>query len=96
MTRARNRAVADCSRTSLRSSKRYYQAFENANLPRIREGLGVARNSDELSNEVTSFATQHDSDVAQTIEEILRAPTQRSFKLGGTPGLTPFRYLPVC
>ncbi|GAA5844076.1 hypothetical protein JCM9279_003724 [Rhodotorula babjevae] len=64
------------------SSKRYYQAFENANLPRIREGLGVASAGDEHPGEVTSFATQHDSDVAQTIEEILRASTQRSFKLG--------------
>ncbi|GAA5894437.1 hypothetical protein JCM8208_006239 [Rhodotorula glutinis] len=64
------------------SSKRYYQAFENANLPRIREGLGVASAGDEHTGEVTSFATQHDSDVAQTIEEILRASTQRSFKLG--------------
>ncbi|GAA5923769.1 hypothetical protein JCM3775_000500 [Rhodotorula graminis] len=64
------------------SSKRYYQAFENANLPRIREGLGVASAGDEHPSEVTSFATQHDSDVAQTIEDILRASTQRSFKLG--------------
>ncbi|BGP47258.1 Mitochondrial distribution and morphology protein 12 [Rhodotorula kratochvilovae] len=63
------------------SSKKYYQAFENANLPRIREGLSRASMGD-ISGEPTSFATPHESDVAQTIEEILRASTQRSFKLG--------------
>ncbi|GAA6054124.1 hypothetical protein JCM3770_003207 [Rhodotorula araucariae] len=63
------------------SSKKYYQAFENANLPRIREGLGGAV-ADDHPGEPTSFATPHESDIAQSIEEILRASTQRSFKLG--------------
>ncbi|GJN89682.1 hypothetical protein Rhopal_002669-T1 [Rhodotorula paludigena] len=62
------------------SSRKYFQAFENANLPRIRRGLSGA--ADEVIDEKVHFATQHHSDISQTIEDILRASTQRSFKLG--------------
>ncbi|GAA5823507.1 hypothetical protein JCM11251_000661 [Rhodosporidiobolus azoricus] len=62
------------------SSKRYYQASESTGLPRIREGLTANKEESVKGDGTTSPAPVYDTD--KMIEEVLRAPTQRSFKLG--------------
>ncbi|GAA5986475.1 hypothetical protein JCM10908_003767 [Rhodotorula pacifica] len=59
------------------SSRKYYQAFESAGLPRIRAGLqsgGIGRQS------ATDVAGSEET--AEIAENILRGSSQRSFKLG--------------
>ncbi|GAA5897193.1 hypothetical protein JCM6882_001813 [Rhodosporidiobolus microsporus] len=62
------------------SSKRYYQAFEASGLPRIRDGLTA--NKAESINGEGAVPPSPDPELTKTIEDVLRAPTQRSFKLG--------------
>ncbi|GEM08377.1 1-phosphatidylinositol-3-phosphate 5-kinase [Rhodotorula toruloides] len=61
------------------SSRKYYQAFEHPELPRIREGLCAGN---DAASEKFSILSLEESDVSKTVEEMLRAPSQRSFKLG--------------
>ncbi|GAA6016064.1 hypothetical protein JCM10207_004429 [Rhodosporidiobolus poonsookiae] len=62
------------------SSKKYYQAFETIDLPRIREGL-TANKAESIKGDTASLDSP-DPELAKTIEDILRAGTQRAFKLG--------------
>ncbi|BGP15176.1 Mitochondrial distribution and morphology protein 12 [Rhodosporidiobolus nylandii] len=60
------------------SSKKYYQATATTDLPRIREGL-THHKAESVSGEKKELSP--DPELAKTIEDILRASTQRSFKL---------------
>jgi hypothetical protein len=62
------------------SSRKYYQAFERPELPRIRDGL---RAGNDAASEKFSIHSVEDLDVSKAVEEMLRASSQRSFKLGG-------------
>ncbi|KAJ8294581.1 1-phosphatidylinositol 3-phosphate 5-kinase fab1 [Rhodotorula toruloides] len=61
------------------SSRKYYQAFEHPELPRIRDGL---RAGNDAASEKFSIVSLEEPDVSKAVEEMLRASTQRSFKLG--------------
>jgi hypothetical protein len=69
---------------SLHSSKKYYQAFESTDLPRIREALSSNKAESIHNGAGEGTATPSpDPELAKTIEDLLRASSQRSFKLGG-------------
>ncbi|BGO98590.1 Mitochondrial distribution and morphology protein 12 [Rhodotorula toruloides] len=61
------------------SSRKYYQAFEHPELPRIRDGL---RAGNDAASDKFSIVSLEEPDVSKAVEEMLRASSQRSFKLG--------------
>ncbi|GAA5855583.1 hypothetical protein JCM8547_001605 [Rhodosporidiobolus lusitaniae] len=63
------------------SSKKYYQAFDSTDLPRIREALSNNK-AESIHTGDGASEISPDPELAKTIEDLLRASTQRSFKLG--------------
>ncbi|BGP31249.1 Mitochondrial distribution and morphology protein 12 [Rhodotorula toruloides] len=61
------------------SSRKYYQAFEHPELPRIRDGL---RAGNDAASDRFSIVSLEEPDVSKAVEEMLRGSSQRSFKLG--------------